>query len=459
MPIHGIRSGITETALKRFIDQAKEGEELSCSRIKGFGVRKNRSAGSASYRFRPTSRHHSRKTITIAKVTEVKIQEAAQIALRIIDALNAGESPRGVVSQLVKGRLVKPEISKNELMLLGHFFSEVYEPLRRRESGDSATSSLNSIKAQWGHLFACQMSKLTIADVQKWQAEKTKQGLKYKTIKKYYACLRALLNTAVKMSHQIGGNCEGILDELPFKVNPLLKPTKEQIERENGDEQDMMLEKRRILEDWELDRLQTALYDYGKDVVEQRERSLRHSNRRYLPSLQGLIFPHWIIPFAYICYYTGMRPGDVLTLKWEDVQEDRIIKVTNKSKGKLNQIKVNIPITATKSVMWYSLKDVLEHWHEQMGRPTKGYLFEQSRKPGAPISEKGYKKSWDNIKAMSGVEIDMYAFRHHFISTLIRKGVNIKLIASLVGHTTTQMIEQNYAHHLPSDMEEAMANM
>lgn len=38
MPTHGVKSGITDAALKRFMAEAQEGNELSCKRIKGFGV-------------------------------------------------------------------------------------------------------------------------------------------------------------------------------------------------------------------------------------------------------------------------------------------------------------------------------------------------------------------------------------------------------------------------------------
>jgi len=459
MPTHGVKSGITDAALKRFMAEAQEGNELSCKRIKGFGVRKNRKEGSATYRYRPTSRNHSRKPITIAKVGDLKIQEAAQVALKIIDALNDGLDPKEVVRKLVKGRLNNSVAKDKDKSLLGDFFHEVYEPMRKEESGASANASLSAIKKHWKHLFSRPMSKLTIVDIQNWQAEKTKAGLKYKTIQSNYALLRALLNRAVKLSHQVGGECEGVLNEFPFKVNPLKRPTKEQIEKENESEQEWVHEKRRVLCDDEINALQDAMRKYGQQVVEQRQRSLTHSNRRHLPSLEGLIFPHWIAPFIYISYYTGMRPGDVLTLKWEDIQNDLIIKVTNKSKTKLRQIKTRIPITDSKSIMWYSLKEVLDIWREQMGGPTKGYLFEQSRKPGAPVSEKGYKKSWNNVKVLAGVNVDMYSFRHHFISTQLRKGTNMKMVATLAGHTTVQMIEQNYAHQLPSDLENAMANM
>jgi len=51
----------------------------------------------------------------------------------------------------------------------------------------------------------------------------------------------------------------------------------------------------------------------------------------------------------------------------------------------------------------------------------------------------------------------MYSFRHNFISTLIRKGMNMKLVATMSGHKTTEMIERHYAHHFPSDIEAAMS--
>lgn len=453
-----IKSSITETAIKRFLETAKEGEELTCDRIKGFLVSKNRGKGSATFRYRPSARHISRSRLTIGRTNVLKIQEAVEIVFQLIEAINEGEEPKEALLKLTEGKLKKAD-PINDLSLLGNFYNQIYKPMRYRESGDSANSAFNSIEKHWSHLFDRPMNKIKPVDVQRWQAEKEKQGLKYVTIDKFYGLLNTVLNKAVLFSYEQGHECFGLLDDNPFKVRPLRKPSRQQKEKELAQEREYENEKRRLLETWELQKIEQGMFALGQECVAQRERSLTHSNKRHLPSLSHLTFPHWIIPFVYLAYYTGMRPGDIATLRWEDIQSGRIRKVTNKTKYQANPVTVSLDIVDVKNVMKYSCKEVLDIWASQMGNPKKGVVFPQDRNDTESLSEKGYKKSWDNVKELAGIHVDMYAFRHHFISTHIRKGTNLKLTATLAGHRTTEMIEKHYAHHFPADIRAALSIM
>jgi integrase len=40
---------------------------------------------------------------------------------------------------------------------------------------------------------------------------------------------------------------------------------------------------------------------------------------------------------------------------------------------------------------------------------------------------------------------------------LLREGVNLKMVATMAGHKSTEMIEKHYAHDLPSDIDAAMS--
>jgi integrase len=453
-----LKSSITEPALKQFLSRAKEGQELFCERIAGFSIRKNRAAGSGSYQYRISSAQMARRRFVVGKTNSMKIKDAIAIALKIMDAVNEGEDLDGIACKYIPGK-IKKRSPVNDLALLGNFFNEIYIPMRLRESGDSAKSPINMIKKHWGHLFDLPMNKIRPGHVQQWQDEMEKTNYKYKTIESTYGLLRSMLTRAVKLSHEQGHPCYGLLDESPFKVRPLRKASKQQKERELAKIREYENETRRIIESDELKTIEQGLYDHAQECIAQRERSRKHSNKRHLPSLLGQIFPHWIAPFVYLAYYTGMRPGDISTLRWEDIQHGKIRKVTNKSKYQTNPTTIALDIVDVKNVMNYSCKEVLDIWRSQMGNPMTGWVFPQVRNTDHPLSEKGYKKSWDQVKKLAGVNLDMYAFRHHFISTHIRMGTNLKLIATLAGHTTTEMIEKHYAHHFPSDIRAALSIM
>lgn len=453
----GVGSSITDASLKRFKDKANTGDCLPCDRIKGFHVYMNKHRENTCYRFRPSSSHVSRSPIVIAKVTDMKTQQAAEIAIAAIQAINNGDDHRALIARMVKNRLSPHLIpTKDQMIYLGNFFDEVYVPTKERENGRGTKTHNNSIRKHWGHLFDRRMDKLTVADIRSWQAERVEEGLKHNTIKQYYGLLRSVLNFAVELSYEIGGEYEGLLPEVPFKTTPLSKPTKEQREREINQQRADALSKRRILDKEEVLFIERAMYRYAQERVDQRERSLTHSNKRHLPSISNLTFPNWILPFFYIAYYTGMRPGDVFDLSWEDIHNGSIRKVLNKTKNRSKPFVSEIPVTMDKMTLRYSLQEVLDIWHEQQGEPDKGFLFTQPRDPSKPMSEKGYAKAWKKIKGYAGADLDMYCFRHNFISTLVAKGENLSKIARLAGHTSVKMIEKHYAHHSPKDMRDAM---
>ncbi len=454
----GIKTSITEAALKRFIANAKEGQELSCDVIKGFGIRKNRNQGSASFRYRPSVRHASRVPITIGKVNAIKLADAAKIAMEMMQAINEGDDPKDVlrVGSVVKASRVVPHKS-DDPRLLGVFFEQVYLPERRRLSGKGAYQDEVMVRREFSHLFHKPMNKLTSKDITSWQDQKEKQGLSYLTIVRYYTSLISVLSQAVRLSHDSGSGYAGILFDMPFKIRPLRGASKQQKDALLAQQREIDIHVRRMLHDDELLKIEAAMNQYAQECVEQRERSLKHSNRQYLPSLSNLTFPHWIQPFIYIAYYTGLRPGDISDLRWEDLHEGRLNKVTNKSKHLAVPVVVKLGISKTKSVFQYSLAEVIDIWREQQGSPKSGWVFPQIRDESKPLSEKGYKKSWAKITEYAGLELHMYSFRHNFISRLVREGVNLKMVATMAGHKSTEMIEKHYAHHFPSDIDAAMS--
>jgi len=457
MNILTLKSSITQAALNRFVETAEEGQELYCERIKGFSLFKNRAAGSASYRYRPTSRHISRTPITIGRTSKLTIKLACQIAVKLIDAINQGDDPKETLRELVQGQLRKTKAKDDDLSVLGNFYREIYKPMRLRESGNSAASALNSIEKQWGHIFDKRMAQIKPLDITRWQDEKERDGLKYNTISKYYNLLRAILSTAMRLSHEAGGQHQGLLLALPFSVRPLRKPSKKQKEQHLEKARDLEIDSRRMLTVEELQAVEKGLMLYGLQVIAQRERSRCHANKLHLPSLKGQVMPHWVIPFTYLAYYTGLRPGDIADLRWEDLIDNKLRKVTNKSKHLAEPVIVNFELSDDKSVLAFSCVEVLDIWRGQQGNPKRGWLFPQIRDNNKPLSEKGYKKSWDNVQKLASIKLDMYSFRHNFISTLIRKGFNLKLVAEMAGHKTTEMIEKHYAHHFPEDKAKAMS--
>lgn len=131
---------------------------------------------------------------------------------------------------------------------------------------------------------------------------------------------------------------------------------------------------------------------------------------------------------------TGMRQGEILGLKWSEVNLDTNLITLRKTKAKTIR---HIPIHP-------ELQGILK------GLPKLGeYVF--CERDGGRYSRNGHLRSeFDNAVAASGLrDFHFHDLRHTFASELVMKGVDIKTIAELLGHSTTRMTER-YSHLSPS---------
>lgn len=463
-------TSLTETKVKAFHKEAAYKQSLSCERISGFHLYKNKA--STSYKYRSTARGKKRIEIVIGNIESIGINDAAKIAQRMLDAINNGDNPKDVLKDSSKSsttRAIKKD--SNDNIYLGNFFRNVFQPERMKsgdEDGLSGKQTCQIIEREFDHLFDKKMSSLSSEEIHQWQDSKEKKrelkngsireyGYAYSTINRNYNALLGLLSMAVKLSHIPNGKYQGLLPEPPFKVKALRGASAKQKAAYVDTQKQMDQSKRRVLEDKELKAIESAMLKVNIEMKEARTRSLKKKNRQHLPDLAQLEFAHFIIPFIYIAYYTGLRPGDICTLKWSEVSHGQLSKMTSKSSHLDEPVIVKFKIGDTKKLLKYSLKEVLDIWKEQQAHLKSKYLFPfTDKKTGIidinrPMGRDAYSKQFDKIKEKSKVFIDMYGFRHHFISKLLKEGTHISLVANLAGHKSIKMIEQHYSHHLPDD--------
>jgi site-specific recombinase XerD len=142
-----------------------------------------------------------------------------------------------------------------------------------------------------------------------------------------------------------------------------------------------------------------------------------------------------------VAFYTGMRLGEIVNLRWEDVNlEDRIIVVKNTStfmtKNKKDRI---IPISKKLLEIFYSLKNKIIDSNHGV------YVFLGPRRLKFN-SDYVTKKFKDSVKLSTiNQEVHFHTLRHSFASNLVQRGVSLYVVKELLGHEdikTTQI----YAH-------------
>lgn len=145
---------------------------------------------------------------------------------------------------------------------------------------------------------------------------------------------------------------------------------------------------------------------------------------------------------------TGMRLGELCGLSWEDVDiQNNILTVKHSfvrgemSSQKSNKIR-HIPLTAD---LAFALR--------KSARP-QGLVFQINEKP---ITGYAASEMLGRACIRSGIRhIGWHKLRHTFASQLVARGVNLRSVQELLGHSTIQMTER-YVHLAPSSLRQAMS--
>ena len=89
------------------------------------------------------------------------------------------------------------------------------------------------------------------------------------------------------------------------------------------------------------------------------------------------------LAFALACY-GGLRPGEIVGLKWEDVDGDWLHIRTSVVRGVIGTPKTQSSIAPVGISV--QVRALLEAWWEQSGRKTEGWVFPNSRGGAMPVS-------------------------------------------------------------------------
>ncbi len=174
------------------------------------------------------------------------------------------------------------------------------------------------------------------------------------------------------------------------------------------------------------------------------EKKVEENTRlRFLPveecqTLINCYAPH-LKPIVTVALHTGMRRGEILGLRWEqvDLRHGFILLDTTK-----NGERREIPIDTT---LEFLFQDILEDAKSE-------YVF--TDKNGKPY--KGIKRSFKTALKEVGIrDFRFHDLRHTFASHLAMKGVDLKTIQELLGHKSLNMTLR-YAHLSPGHKKKAV---
>lgn len=173
-----------------------------------------------------------------------------------------------------------------------------------------------------------------------------------------------------------------------------------------------------------------------------RERILSEEEEgRLLEAVESTTKSQHLTPIIITALNTGMRKGEILNLKWSNVDfKGRVITVEGTKNGEIRKIPMNQKLT------------------EALGNAKKiacnEYVFSENGKPYGDVKT-GW---WTALKRARIEGLTFHSLRHTFGTRLGMNGYDIKTIAELMGHKDIKMT-MRYSHPTPEHKRMAVESL
>lgn len=167
--------------------------------------------------------------------------------------------------------------------------------------------------------------------------------------------------------------------------------------------------------------------------------------------------------------YTGMRIGEAIALTWDDVDFSRKLIYVNKNsvtfknpdpeaeQKYLTEVQDStktasstrvIPISRNAEMALLRLREINGQFDTVLASST-----------GRPADRRDLARAFSGIQARAGIEPPgtLHSLRHTFATRLIERGVDVKVISSLLGHSDISITYNTYVHVLQRQKVQAIA--
>lgn len=160
-------------------------------------------------------------------------------------------------------------------------------------------------------------------------------------------------------------------------------------------------------------------------------------------------------PAVLLALYTGMRLGEVCGLMWQDVDwQERTLTV----RRTVQRLKGGLTEGTPKSAKSHRVIPLPQFLAAQLWRrhaeQAGGYVFGTGDRAEEP---RNLQRRFERLTARCGLEgVHFHTLRHTFATRMIELGVDVKTVSTLLGHSSTQITLDLYAHSLIDQQRQAM---
>ena len=348
------------------------------------------------------------KRIAFAKVGVLTPEEARERCGKILGNVAHGRPP-------LAGLEPDPDAPTLE-----EFIRDTYGPWLKAHRPKTAQKTLDRIKLHFENWYSKRLAEISLEDIDNWRTERLNAGIAPSTTIRDLNPLAGLLTRAVKL-RKIPENVTREMDRPKIDRRPHV----------------------RFLSDDEHKQLQEALEARDRSKREGRESGNRwRAARGRAPKAALTHYGDHLTPAVLISLHTGVRRGELLALRWADVNLDHnhpqlTVRGTTEKTEQTRHIPLNAEAVA-----------VFKRWRAQAGDEERVLAIDDN-----------FSKSWAAIlKKAKVTRFRWHDLRHTFASWLVQAGIPLNTVRELLGHAslTTTL---RYAHLAPDQKVEAVAKL
>jgi len=312
-------------------------------------------------------------------------------------ASNVKKVEKELIPQLRMGVMTGTLSLQKERIKTVRYYAELFIESKKQTTARSTYSRYASILEN-GILFTfgdIPIREIKVSHIDKWRSELL-QRFSAKTVKEYQIVFRGIFQKALH-DEEIGRNPFDALDSLKVK-KPTIVPF------------------------------------------------MPHEVKLILDTAHG-----WFKNYLALGFMTGMRVGEIVALKWENVNLDtrEIYVCASKTKGVEGSTKTQ------SSIRYIPIIDTLVPFIENQKKLSgdKEYVFvNQYGRVFYDYKTIGARQWTDILKACNLAHRRMYEMRHTCATNLLMSGkYSVNEIASVLGHTTPQMLFERYTRNISAE--------
>jgi integrase len=291
----------------------------------------------------------------------------------------------------------------------------------------SATSTLARLTTHFVPLFGSKpLTEITTFAVERWRTARLRgaTGATAATTNRNISALKACLSKAVEWK---------LLPAHPLRDVKLSREDRNAIVRFLSPDEEKALRAQLV----------------KRDTERRTERASANEWRRvrgYAPLPDIGVYCDHLTPITLLAMNTGMRRGELFSLRWGDVDEQQAL-ITVRGEGTKSSRTRRIPANT-------EVLTVLKNWKPESADPG-AFVF-----PGTDGERLvSLKTAFLGVLKAAGItNFRFHDTRHHFASRLVQHGVDLYTVQMLLGHASSALTER-YSHLADDNLSKAVAKL